>query len=105
MPIQKTSSSRFRETEPIIRNGKETYGLWVRPAVVNPDNLEDSDIMTLQATQTNAGRPDLIATEYYGTPQLEWVVVMFNKPLNPLGWPQAGVIYKIPRPQVVRALL
>jgi hypothetical protein len=98
------STSRFAETEVIMVNNVTTYGLWVRPDVVNPDDLNQEDIVTYAVDQATAGRPDLISNQQYGTPFLEWVIVMFNRPLNTLGWPKAGTVIKFPSKQAVRRL-
>jgi hypothetical protein len=105
MALTRSTLSRFANTDPIIHNGKEAYGLWVRPNVINPNVLNENDIQTIQITQHYAGRPDLIAVNEYGTPYLEWVVIMFNRPLNPLGWPQVGLLIKIPKRTIIRSLL
>lgn len=105
MSIQTNSLSRFNETEPIVRDGVSTFGLWIRPDVINIKDINEQDLVTIKVDQRHAGRPDVIANEQYGTSFLEWVVVMFNRPLNPLGWPQAGTIIKIPNRQVVSRLI
>lgn len=105
MPIQTNSLSRFNQTDPVIRNGITTYGLWVRPLAVYRNAIDEQDLITIKVDQQHAGRPDKIANEQYGSPFLEWVVVMFNSPLNPIGWPQAGSIIKIPTQQAISRLI
>lgn len=105
MPITQNDLSRFKQTSPVILNGIETFGLWSRPSFVDPSTLQDEDIITMSIDQQHAGRPDLIAYEVYDTPALEWVIVMFNKPLNPLGWPFVGTVIKLPtKAAIVREL-
>ena len=94
--IRIDSLSRFRETETIHKDSVDTFGLWVRPAFLDERNLNEEDIIKVNIDQSRAGRPDLIANEFYETSLLEWIVVMFNRPLNTLGWPRAGTIIKIP---------
>lgn len=101
MPIRPFDLSRFFQTEPVIRNGIETFGLWSRPDFLVPSNLNDDDLVKISVDGSLAGRPDLIALQEYETPLLEWVVVMFNRPLNPLGWPQVGTVIKIPKRSAV----
>ena len=96
MTIRQDNLSRFKEADFIRKDGIDTFGLWVRPTFLIEENLEDEDIIKVNIDQSRAGRPDQIANEFYGTPLLEWVVVMFNRPLNTLGWPQAGTVIKIP---------
>lgn len=105
MSIETTSLSRFNQTEPVIRDGRTTFGLWVRPLAVDPNAIDEQDLITIKVDQQHAGRPDVIANEQYNTPYLEWVVTMFNRPLNPLGWPQAGLIIKIPSKQAISRLI
>ena len=99
------TTSRFVDTELIEVDGLAVYGLWVRPDVINRDNLNEEDIITLSIDGSLAGRPDLIAQEQYGTPYLEWVVIMFNNPQNPLGWPKTGSVIQIPSKSAVRKLV
>jgi hypothetical protein len=105
MPIELSSFSRFQGSQPIVRNGKETFGLWVRSQAVNPAQLDQNKIQTIKIDQRLAGRPDIIANDLYGSPLLEWVVIMFNRPQNPLGWPPAGIIIRMPTRDVVLGFL
>lgn len=101
MPISVDGLSRFKNTEPVILNGIETFGLWAAPKFIDPANLSENQIITMSIGQDLAGRPDQIALQVYGTPALEWIPVMFNRPLNPLGWPQAGSVIKLPSKSAV----
>lgn len=101
MSIDVTSTSRFRLTEPIVIDGRETFGLWTRPEGLKRENLNQDDIKTIRITQATAGRPDLIAFQEYGTPLLEWIIIMFNRPRNTLNWPPVGAQIDIPRRGVV----
>ena len=94
-------SSRFKLTEAILVNGKETYGLWKPFSFTNLDELDEKDIMTIKVNGTQARRPDLIALKYYGSSLFEWVVIMSNKPQNPLGWPKANEIIRLPVPGLI----
>lgn len=105
MPILTSEFSRFKDTEPVIKDGKETFGLWNRPPELERKNLNDEQITTIKIDQINQGRPDLISQEYYGTPSLFWVITMFNRPLNTLGWPQAGETIQFPNKDSVMRLL
>lgn len=94
--MQTDNLSRFKTTEPITIDQKETYGLWDPPTYTNLTQLNTNQIITIKIDQSLAGRPDLIANKHYGTPLLEWVIIMSNKPQNPLGWPKTGQTIKIP---------
>lgn len=94
MAVELSALSRFVSTEPVIKDGKETFGMWVDPIGFN--NLDESELIAIVIDQKYAGRPDLIAADIYGTPSLEWVIIMYSRPLNPLGWPPPGVTIKIP---------
>ena len=101
MAISLDSTSRFKQTEPVNKDGKETFGLWVRPEALKKENLNKEQIKILAITQANAGRPDLIAYDEYGSQYLDWIIIMFNRPLNTLNWPQAGLRIEIPIRSVI----
>jgi len=101
MAIDTDSLSRFKFSESIIRDGKETFGMWKRPDFMKVENVSDTDVFYFSIDQSTAGRPDLISQQMYGTPMLEWVVIMFNRPLNPIGWPKSGTVIKLPTQSVV----
>jgi hypothetical protein len=96
MAINLDTSSRFANSQPIVENGVATFGRWARPTWMNADNLDESSMIKVVIDQSNSGRPDTIANQYYGDPRLEWIVVLFNRPLEPIGWPQVGMVIKIP---------
>jgi hypothetical protein len=93
--------SRFKNTPISIINGTRTYGRWVRPDFMNRSVLEDNQIQKIVINQSNAGRPDVIAYDLYGSDRLDWVIVMFNRPLNTLGWPIAGTVIEAPTRETV----
>ncbi len=99
------STSRFYSLESIIINGKPTYGRASLPDALQEANLTPGQIARMTITQQYVGRPDALANDVYGTPFLEWIIVMFNKPMNPLGWPQAGITIKLPTKDAVSRLL
>lgn len=101
MAIQVDNLSRLKFSDPIIINGKEMFGLWNRPNWMDINNIEDRNVQNFMVNQETAGRPDLIANTIYGTPLLEWVVIMFNNPINTLGFPKSGTTIKLPRPTLV----
>jgi len=95
------SSSRFANAEPILVGNKATFGRWARPSFMYESNLNEDQIIKVSIDQSNAGRPDLIANEYYGSDRLEWIVVLFNRPLEPIGWPKTGTVIHIPSKNVI----
>jgi len=105
MSIELDSFSRFTDTQPIIRSNKETFGLWSRPEELLPENLDDNEIITIAIDQRLAGRPDIIALEQYRSQYLEWIIIMFNRPLSILGWPRAGTTIQIPTERAVRRII
>ena len=106
IPIQNETTSRFYQNVPIITtdnfgNNITTFGRWTRPDWMMPINIASTDVLLFQVNQQFAGRPDLISQKFYGTPYYEWVIVMFNSPLNPLGFPVAGSVIKILSSKIV----
>ena len=102
MAIEVSSLSRFAQTDPIVLdNGVETFGFWRRPDFLKEENLREEQIETVFIDSTLAGRPDEISRLKYGTPFLEWVVVMFNRPKDTLGFPKIGTVIKIPERSIV----
>lgn len=92
--------SRFQQTEQIIVDGVDTFGLWVQPSFLKKRPLEDN-IGVFRVTTATEGRPDLIANELYGTPLLDWVLISFNKVRRTLNWPRAGDSIEFPLDVVV----
>lgn len=92
-------------TEPIIHATHETFGLWKRPPGFSRVEFDESSLMMIEINQRLAGRPDIIATEQYGSPLFEWIVIMFNRPLNPLGWPLVGTVITIPTETAVHNII
>jgi hypothetical protein len=105
MSLLFNSTSRFKNTEPIVVDGKETLGRWVRPDFLKEGALQEQDIVRLNIDQKYAGRPDVIATDLYGTPSLDWVITMYCRPINTLGWPRAGTVIKVPSTAAVQRSL
>lgn len=105
MTIEREPQSRFNLSTPIIFNGVETFGLLTQFPFLDPNNLQPSDIVTLTITPDLAGKPWAIANQLYNSPVLDWVIVLFNKPLNPVGWPTNGTVIKAPSNTVVLPLV
>ena len=92
--------SRFRQTQLVIFDGKETYGRW-RPLSIFSRRPSDDQIDVFSVTSALEGRPDLISNAVYGTPYLDWVLIAFNKVRDPLNWPRAGDVIEYPLDSVV----
>lgn len=105
MSIEKEPLNRFNLSDPIVFNDVETFGLLTKYPFLNAANLEDSQIQTITVTQEMAGNPPMISNKLYRTPMLDWVIVLFNKPLNPVNWPQTGSIIRAPIAEVVLPLV
>ncbi len=100
--IQLDDYSRFRHTEMIVFDGKETFGRWVMPdLLVNPPT--NNNIQTFKVTPALVGRPDLISNAVYNTPLLDWLIIAFNSDTSRgvLNWPKAGQILRYPTEDIV----
>lgn len=97
--------SRFGLSTPIIFDGVETFGLMTKFPFLDPNNLKPTDIITMAITPDLAGKPWAIAQKLYNSPVLDWVIVLFNKPLNPVGWPAIGTVISAPTISVVLPLV
>jgi len=95
MAIDLPSNSRFRQTEVIKKNGGETFGLWSKPSFLTTEFPED-EIVKFEVTSPYKGRPDLIADEIYGDPQLAWVVIASNRTFDTINWPTTGMVLRLP---------
>ncbi len=92
--------SRFKDTPLIIEKGVETYGVW-KGFPFTKQRPADEFIGIYQVTSQTEGRPDLIANAVYGTPYLDWVLIMFNNISEVFGWPRAGMAIEYPLETIV----
>jgi hypothetical protein len=92
--------SRFKNTELLLVDGKETYGRWAALRFLK-ERPPEGQIKVYQVTAAKEGRPDLIAQEVYGTPLLDWVLIAFNDVRDTLNWPLAGQLIEYPLDTVV----
>jgi hypothetical protein len=95
--------SRYIKTEKTVFNGNPTFGLYKRPEIF--DQLTDDDIQYFKIDWRYVGRPDLIALDAYGSHQFYWILVMYNNPKNPIGWPFINTTIKIPNQSAIISLL
>ncbi len=100
MTLRVDDFSKYRETDTILQDGEEVFGRWVEPDLLVRELGEDQ-FQVFVVNNTRAGRPDLIALEFYGTTQLDWFLIAFNKQRDVFNWPRAGDVIKIPIPSLV----
>lgn len=101
MPLQ---FSRFKRTNLIkTRSGAETYGLMEGFDILR--NSKTTDFNNYIVPGEYEGRPDLIAQHFLGSSFYEWMIVMSNRPKNPLGWPKVGQLIRIPNKTLLKSLL
>lgn len=105
MSISKEPYSRFNLSDPIKAEGETTFGLLKRFSFLDPNNLKPEQIISVEVTPELAGKPWMIAHQLYRSPVLDWVIVLFNKPINPVNWPAAGMVIKAPIESVVLPLV
>lgn len=92
--------SRFKDTELVIVDGKETFGRW-KPFSFLTQRPPSEFIGVFQVTSALEGRPDLISNNLYGTPNLDWVLLSFNKVFETLNWPRTGDLIEYPLETII----
>lgn len=65
---------------------------------------DDGDIV-VTLTQEFLQRPDLLSSQYYGTPDLWWVILEFNGISDPLFGLKLGQVIRIPAFERVQAAI
>lgn len=102
MSLAPDHQSRFRFSTSIVTpEGHETFALMSKHFFLDPANLTETQIQSVEVTPDLAGKPWAIANQLYNSPVLDWVIVLFNKPLNPVNWPPIGAVIKAPIQSVV----
>lgn len=92
MPLSVASNSRYKISTPIIAmTGVETFGLMKKY-----DFLATKNYIEYKVAQDRVHRPDLIALDVYGSVAYYWIVLMYNKPRNPFGWPENQAVIRLP---------
>ena len=107
MPIKLDSGSRFQFTEPILvpdphGNMTETFGLWTPPSYIKTRPAPEL-IGKYTVTAGRGMAPHLIASDLYGTPYLDWILIAFNNAYNVLNWPPVGSVIEFPVSSLVFA--
>lgn len=92
--------SRFSQSQLIMFDDVETFGVWEQPSFLIKRPNEDK-IGVFRVTSATEGRPDLISNKLYGTPLLDWVLIAFNNVRKPLNWPRAGDDIEYPFDSIV----
>lgn len=100
MAIILPSNSRYKRTDQITNNGKTSFGLLSGFNFLDKNFVGDQKIKFV-ITAKHVHRPDLIALDYYGDPNLYWVVILFNSPRSLFRWPELGAQIEIPVPKLV----
>ena len=77
---------------PVIYNNRRTIGLYVPP-----DDLSTTTYDVYKVEAGYAGNPTEIAVKFYGDYRYYWLIIEYNKPINPFGWPKVDDTIKIPR--------
>jgi hypothetical protein len=106
MALNGRTNSRFAQSTPILtRSGEPTYGIAKKYNFQTKSNLSEDQIGSFTVTADFTKRPWKIAEEIYGNADLMWVLITFNRVMNPFGWPRLGQIIEYPKPSVVAAEL
>lgn len=66
---------------------------------------EDEGDIFVTVTQEILKRPDLLSSQYYGTPDLWWVIYEFNGISDPLFGLRMGQVLRIPALERVQAAI
>ena len=93
MPIELITNGRFNQSEPVVKNGQLTYGLWAKQDFLKEQ--ADDDIIYI-VDNTKAGRIDLIANDVYGTTDLYWIIPAAMHQINFANWPTTGTVLRLP---------
>ena len=92
-------SSRFKDTPDIIFNGVVTKSSWKKLSILK-NEPNPNDYYPFTVTTVLEGRPDLISSEMYQTPFLDWVIISYNRANEVFNLPLTGQVIKIPRSEL-----
>jgi len=72
-----------------------------------PKLPEDPFEVDYKIKESENGRPDLLATQLYGSPRLWWVFAIKNPDIiqDPLEDFKTGVVIKLPSPEIVKTIV
>lgn len=91
------NESPYRVT-PIIGN---FMGYYIHRAI----NPQSDDVLTTMDKHVYEARPDLLANDIYGTPDLWWVFGVRNGWKDPVYDLKLGIVFYIPQETYVRSIL
>ncbi len=89
MSVDLPINSRFRFTSIVEHRGNEMPGSW-------PGFDWRQRTKVIKVSARFAGRLDLIANEYFGSPDYWWAIMFFNN-VTDVNWPRAGDSVRLPR--------
>ena len=95
--------SRYVGVNSVVHNGHKSFGLYLIPSTIL--NIPSSSLVSVEIVSGLEGRPDLISNKYYYTPYYDWVIIMYNRPINPIGWPKLGSTILIPTLEAVNNII
>lgn len=95
------AKSRYSATLTVRFDDKMVYGLYKEPSWIT--NARKQDFTDFYVTNDLEGRADLISTILYNNPSYYWVLIVVNKPIDPMNWPKAGQVIKVLQTQLVLA--
>lgn len=103
MALRTFSYSRFVNTPAVIIDGHEVYGPWHVPdSLLRPSTFSP---IRYKVPNSQAGRPDLIANQFYAASQLDWLIIAFNNATQVFNWPKAGEVINVINPSLVSSEL
>ena len=91
--------TRYSATPIIDFNGKQVYGLYKEPQWIS--NVRREDLLDFVVSSDLEGRADLISKKLYNNPNYYWVLIVVNKPMDPLNWPKTGQVIKFVQKHIV----
>jgi len=95
------AKTRYSATPIVEFNKRMVYGLYKEPVWIT--NAKKQDFVDFYVTSDLEGRADLISTILYNNPSYYWVLIVVNKPIDPMNWPKAGQVIKTLQTQIVLA--
>ena len=94
------SGSRYKRSTLIrLDDGRETYARMGEFAFLDPKKV-GARFVRRTVLPEHVHRPDIIASQYYGSPTYAWVVIMYNGG-RAFGWPELGEEIMLPTPDIV----
>jgi hypothetical protein len=70
---------KYKYTQEIEFNGIRTKGTFVKPWFLDHTKLNENQIIEVKMQHKYVGRPFMIAYDYFGDVNYDWVVINFSK--------------------------